>query len=118
MLAHMLCSVLPISFLKRYETGNMSGKKSKKSVPPATQEGQFSEMDYNWIIVFSWDENDEEPFEVFQRSCFSNREVPSILYTKILTPECRVKKVKLSGLKGLHYSLFCKIEIGEFKFLK
>ena len=87
-------------------------KKKYKSAPQ-TQENKLSETDYNWVITFVWDTNQKNPFEVYQRCCFSGREIPIVWYEKILSKDCRYLKQKLSGLGGKEYSVFCKVELGK-----
>ena len=83
---------------------------------PLTQDnGGHSITEYNYIITFDWRPSNEKPFEIFKRTCFSGREVPTIWYTKVLSPKCRLKKLQLTGLPGKEYSVFCKIAVGKGK---
>ena len=69
-----------------------------------------SEVTYHHVVLFSWDLNEEKPFEVYPRNAFSSNEIPEDWYLKELSPTCRQQKLKLSGLRGDFYSVFCKIE--------
>ena len=90
-------------------------KKGTEDAPPLTQDTEHgtSTTDYNWLITFNWQNNAKKSFELYQRTCFSGREVPTIWYTKVLSKDCRLKKLKLSGLSGDFYSVFCKIATGN-----
>ena len=85
---------------------------AKKKAPQFSQltKDQYSEVEYNWIVVFSWDVDNESPFEIYQKNAFSSNEIPEQWYTKKLTPTCRHQKLKLSGLRGDLFSVFCKIQ--------
>ena len=86
-----------------------------QGAPSNTQESESSQsnVEFNWIITFDWRESSKNPFEVFQRSCFSGREIPVVWYTKVLSKARRLKKLKLSGLPGPFYTVFCKVELGK-----
>ena len=89
---------------------------SERSVPILTQLSSVknSDVNYHHVIIFSWDPNDENPFEIYQRNSFSSNEIPDDWYDSVLSSENRHQKLKLSGLRGHQYSVFCKIEKGNF----
>ena len=77
-----------------------------------TKDG-YSELEYNWAVIFSWDVDDENPFEIYQKNAFSKNEIPDQWYTRKLNPTCRHQKLKLTGLRGNLFSVFCKIQAGN-----
>ena len=89
----------------------MSGKKKTPILTQLNPSGN-SVTEYHHVILFNWDPNVENPFEVYQRNSFSSSEIPEAWYTKVLSPTCRHQKLKLAGLRGPSYSVFCKIEKG------
>ena len=85
---------------------------SEKSTPILTQlsPNNSSELVYHHLVLFSWDLDEEMPFEIYPRHAFSNNEIPDEWYTNVLSEEFRHQKLKLSGLRGQQYSVFCKIQ--------
>ena len=88
---------------------------SRRKFAPYTQvtSTKTSVVDYKWVITFNWDLDEENPFEIYQRNSFSAKEIPNDWYHKALNDTCRHQKLQLTGLRGQHYSVFCKIEKGR-----
>ena len=85
-------------------------EKSSPAILTQLKETKCSDVTYHHVIIFSWDPNEEAPFEVYQRNSFSSNEIPDEWYENVLSAEFRHQKLKLSGLRGNQYSVFCKIE--------
>ena len=84
----------------------------RNPLPDLTQAEENSVVQYNWVVIFTWDVDEENPFEVYQRNSFSNGEIPNEWYSKRLGPTCRHQKLKLTGIRGDLFSVFCKIQAG------
>ena len=66
---------------------------------------------FGYIILFNWDEEIQKPFRIFSRKTFSTDEIRDRCYTKHLTEEFRVRKIKpLKALCGQKLSIFAKVE--------
>ena len=84
----------------------------KNNLPILTQLSatKCSEVIYHHVVLYSWDVDEELPFEIYPRNSFSSNEIPDEWYTNVLSDTLRHQKQELSGLRGKHYSVFCKIE--------
>ena len=65
---------------------------------------------YLWCILFDWDENVEEPFNIYQVALFSTRDLKPNWLKGDLDSEGRQKKLKFRAFPGKSFSLFAKIE--------
>ena len=69
-------------------------------------------INFHWICLFDWDENNENPFEIHLREV-SNGIIPDSWFDKPLREECRFQKAKFKTLGSRVFSFFCKIEYGK-----
>ena len=84
---------------------------------PATQ-GRSSRI-YDWVIMFMWNINEEDPFSIVPIRHFKGgNDFPIELVTGALTDKSRIKRYKINCLPGNNnYSLFCKIEKGKIFYI-
>lgn len=71
---------------------------------------------YLWCILFDWNEDEEEPFQLFQLAQFSATEMKAKWIKGDLEPESRTKKLSFTPLPGKRFSLFGKVEKCELLF--
>lgn len=71
---------------------------------------------YLWIVLFNWDVDAENPFEVHELSDFNESDIRKEWISKNLGLKSRTNKLRnLSLFPGGIVSLFCKIEKGTSK---
>ena len=65
---------------------------------------------YLWVILFDWNENVEEPFDIYQVGLFSESELKSKWIKGDLDQNSRLKQLSFSAIPWKKLSLFAKIE--------
>ena len=85
---------------------------SVNNVPTPT-----SRLEYWWFILFQWEINLEQPFQIIVKHVFKDRGIPASWYNGCLSDNCRRLKLCLPDLPGERYSVFAKVEKGIFIFL-
>lgn len=65
---------------------------------------------YLWVILFDWDEDVEQPFDVYQIATFSNSDLRDEWISGELDENSRLKKLKFASIRGKTMSLFAKVE--------
>lgn len=65
---------------------------------------------YLWCILFDWDEDVEEPFNLYQLALFPPSDIKRKWISGELDTDSRLKKLSLSAMPGKKFSLFCKVE--------
>lgn len=73
---------------------------------------QPSGLNYHWVVLFQFDIENHEPFNMFLRSTFPESEVPESWYKFKLEDELRLLKRYFRTLNG-EYAVFCKVEKGK-----
>lgn len=76
-------------------------------------EARKSKHEYNWIIYFTWDINDQQPFKCVATGPLGDTIPKSWIYDP-LTDNCRIYKRSLRCLGSHQYSIFCKIQSGNY----
>ena len=71
---------------------------------------------YLWVILFDWDENVEEPFNIYQVAMFSPSELKPKWLSGDFEIDSRKKKISFSAIPGKTFSLFAKVEKCELIF--
>ena len=74
---------------------------------------QSSRLEYWWLILFQWNINVENPFQIFVKHSLKNSGIPISWIEGSLSKSVRRKQIKISVLGGSKYSLFCKVEKGK-----
>lgn len=74
------------------------------SLPPTVQ------YTYLWCILFDWDENEENPFKLYQVAMFHDSELKPSWISGELDQNSRQKKIMFSAIRGKTFSLFGKVE--------
>ena len=67
---------------------------------------------YHRVLLFNYDVQCRTPFTSYNRSMFSDNDIPKKWFTGPLTPANRKKTLSLQPLGGGKFSVFAKIEIG------
>ena len=65
---------------------------------------------YGWVILFTWQLNEENPFCVFPIRHFKASNFPIELITGPLSDQSRSNRYRLKNVPGSAHSVFCKIE--------
>ena len=65
---------------------------------------------YLWCILFDWNENEEEPFRIYQIGQFSTSELKPKWVNGDLDHDSRLKKLTFPSVPGKTVSLFAKVE--------
>lgn len=65
---------------------------------------------YLWVILFDWDEDVEEPFDLYQVGLFPTSELKPKWISGDMDIESRQKKLRFSTHPGKFFSLFAKVE--------
>lgn len=68
---------------------------------------------YHRVLLFNYDVQCKTPFASYNRSMFSDEEIPTTWFTGPLTPANRKKVLSLPALGGGRFSVYGKIELGE-----
>ena len=66
--------------------------------------------EYLWVVLFLWDVDVEEPFNIYQLALFSPDELQDGWISGDLDEMSRTKKLKFAAIKGKQFSLFAKVE--------
>ena len=82
-----------------------------QSQPPAINRG--SDVNYHWICIFNWCENDPRPFEIHVREVTKGY-IPESWFKKPLSAENRQQKASFKPFGKKILSVFCKIEFGMY----
>ena len=88
-----------------------------KEAPVPTSQPLPSDVEYHWAVMFHFDIGNKEPFSMFLRSTFSEKDIPSAWFRYKLSNERRLMKNYIHALNG-NYSVFCKVEKGKHLFIK
>ena len=80
--------------------------------PPETQLRTSSQRAYEWIILFTFDIDNECPFICLSLDHFKGTDFPWHLIGGHLGSEDRMKPRHLSRLPGPKYCIFAKVETG------
>lgn len=83
--------------------------------PPQTQVTTGSQRNYVWIILFSFDLDNESPFSCLSLDQFKGKDFPWNLISGHLGLSDRMKPRLLSRLPGPKYAVFAKVESGRLK---
>lgn len=68
---------------------------------------------YQKVLLFNYNVQCKTPFQSYNKSLFSNEEIPQSWFTGPLTPQNRKKVLSLTSLGGGRFSVFAKIEISK-----
>lgn len=71
-----------------------------------------SVFNYHRVLLFNHDVQAKQPFCSYNRSMFSEYDIPNTWFRGPLTPANRRQVLRLDPLGGGRFSVFCKIEIG------
>ena len=55
-------------------------------------QGNLSDSEYFWVVLFSWYEDNPRPFQVIVREVFSEKDIPVAWFQRKLTPSKRHQK--------------------------
>ena len=72
-----------------------------------------STQNYNYLIMFVWDPEVYDPFQLFVRTKRSMDEVPDNWLVKTLVNSGRLQKRQLKCMDNEVYSVFAKMERGK-----
>ena len=78
-----------------------------------TQPNPGPKVTFNWIVTFDWSINNPEPFQIDVRKIFKGR-IPESWYAKKWNDGIRKQKVKLPMFPGRVFSVFAKVEQGNY----
>lgn len=71
------------------------------------------EYKYQWVILFHWNVDEENPFFMLKLSNFKDTDIKPEWIKRNLSVDSRIKQLKnLSPFPGGTYSLFAKVEEG------
>lgn len=74
------------------------------------------EYRYLWVVLFSWDVDSEQPFQVHKLSIFNDSDIREECISKNLGNKSRISTLtNLSPFPGGTFSLFSKIAMGATK---
>ena len=75
-----------------------------------------SDVEYHWVCLFNWCENDPTPFDIYVRE-ITKGVIPESWFLKPLSEENRQQKATFRSIDSKVMSVFGKIEFGKlFKF--
>lgn len=74
---------------------------------------------YHKVLLFNYDVQAKKPFISYNRNLFSEDDIPASWFTGPLTPANRREVLPMKPLGGGRFSVFAKVEIGNFlKFIQ
>lgn len=89
-------------------------KRISSSFDPDKCGGLQQEYKYQWVILFNWDCDNKNPFDIFRLSLFNDKDIKKEWIENNLGIKSRTTKIKnLSINPSGVYSLFSKIEHGK-----
>lgn len=90
-------------------------KKALRRVSSTLDNRRHHRYQYYWVILFNWDCNVSSPFFQHKLSEFNDTDIKKEWISGNLGLKSRMTKLNnLSPFPGGTYSLFSKIEIGEY----
>ena len=71
-----------------------------------------SEVNYHWVCLFNWCENDPNPFSIYVRET-THGIIPESWFSKPLSDANRQQKAVFKPMQSQVMSVFAKIEYGK-----
>ena len=72
----------------------------------------MSDINYHWICLFNWCENDPNPFDIYVREN-ANGVIPESWYSKAISVENRHQRATFKPMNSQTMYVFAKIEFGK-----
>lgn len=79
---------------------------------PLTQGQVKSKIKYSWVILFKYDVNESNPFEMARLGQFLNSDFPWKVIKEELSKEYRTIVHELAGFPSSKVLIFAKVEYG------
>lgn len=83
-----------------------------RSPGPSSSSKAGSTQEYNYLILFAWNAEVQDPFNLFLRTKSASPEIPDNWLMKSMVEGARLQKRKLQCMNGQVFSVFAKMERG------
>lgn len=80
---------------------------------PLTQEAVKSKIRYAFVILFEFNVDEENPFQIYSLKTFEKTNFPWRSIQSEMTRDLRIRQYELSCFPGKEYFIFAKVEYGK-----